>query len=325
LFFISVFDIQTNSYASGSTINSNPDSCTQATGTYSSDAVCGYTLSNPQGSERVSFNLAINSAGNYQFLAVAALGDSSGNILAHTSYAKSVDNPNVFSVSVIDKFTLTVSFPSQVSMTLDGVQQAAGSISVQLSPGTHTISAPPIVQLGSSSRLRFNGWSDGSNQTTRTFDLESDTQLTVTYVTQYMVSAATDSTLTSGWYDSGATLQLSVDQSQPLNSYRVLLGGFNGWYNGDQMVSSSPSTTVTVTGPLNLSARWNVLPYIPPVLLIAAITGAVLFLRRRKTGSRPGYEPVAAHSVWTVRSCTSCGSQIPVRATFCRKCGARQT
>jgi uncharacterized repeat protein (TIGR02543 family) len=243
--------------------------------------------------------------------------------------AETTSSDNEFSVSIIDKFTLTISVPSHVSVTLDGVQQAAGSTNIQLNPGPHVISTPPIVQLDSTSRLRFNGWSDGSNETTRTFDLESDTQISANYVTQYYVSASSDSTLISGWYDSGATIQLSVDQSQALNSYRVLLSGFNGWYNGDQLVSSSPSTTITVTGSLNLSAKWNILPYVPPIVAVAAIVGLVLFLRRRKggvssPGYRPAYQPYAGRPSPAFASCTSCGSQIPFEARFCRKCGARQ-
>lgn len=124
-------------------------------------------------------------------------------MIASTSFEQTVSNPSFFSISLVDKFTFTVSIPSQVPVTLDGVQQGAGSASLQLSPGTHTVSVPDLVQIDSTSRLEFNGWSDGSTQTTRTFDLESDTEITATYTTQYLVNATNDSTVQSGWYDQG--------------------------------------------------------------------------------------------------------------------------
>ena len=172
-----------------------------------------------------------------------------------------------------------ISAPSQVMVTLDGVQQGAGSIAVQLSPGMHSISVPDIVQLDSTSRLKFNGWSDGSTQLTRIFDLESDTDIAATYLTQYLVNATSDSTLQSGWYDQGTVLKLNVS-NQLVNNYRLVLAGFDGWYNGAQLISKSPSASLAVEGPVTLSARWNYLPYLPPMLIIVAVAAVLFFARR---------------------------------------------
>jgi hypothetical protein len=267
----------------------------------------------------VSFALTVNSAGSRKFLAFAVIEDANFKAIVSSPAL-----PNEFSISFIDKFTLTVNVPSKVSITLDGVQEGAGSNSIQLSPGTHVVSVPGMVQIDSTSRLKFNGWSDGSTQTTRAFDLESDTEIQAMYVTQYFVSATSDSTLASGWYDSGTIVQFSVNEAQPLNGYRVVVGGFDGWYNGGQLISKSASASITITGPVDLSATWNILPYVPPVVTIAANVGVVLFYRRRHTGSKNVYERAVAVPVSRVRTCGSCSAVVPPGARFCRKCGARQ-
>jgi predicted GH43/DUF377 family glycosyl hydrolase/predicted RNA-binding Zn-ribbon protein involved in translation (DUF1610 family) len=252
-------------------------------------------------------------------------------------------------------FTLGVSVPDQVSVTLDGTQESAGSTSLQLSPGVHTISVPNMVQIDSTSRLKFNGWSDGSTQLTRTLDVESDTQLSVTYVTQYLVNATTDSTLQSGWYDQGTVLQLNVT-NQLLNSYRLFTGGFDGWYNNGQLVSKSPSASLTVDGPVNLTDSWNYLPYLPPVLIVV-IVAVILFLARRgtipisrkmpqdkrskRTRSKSKVEAVTskpekqvAHTAEvkeavpisvakTTMYCPQCGAVISRDSKFCKECGTK--
>ncbi len=277
-----IWDVQANSFAFGSTISSNPYSCPQTTGSYSWAAACVYAISDLQGSETVSFSLVILSPGNYRFLALAGLEDKNSKVIVRTPNEQTTGNPNVFSVSVIDKFTLAVSLPDQVSVTLDGVREGPGSIGLQMFTGTHYISVPDIVQLNPTSRLKFKGWSDGSNQATRTFDLESDSEIAATYVTQYLVTATTDSTLQSGWYNQGTVLQFTVNNTQLVNNYRLLLGGFDGWYNNGELIAISPSASLTIEGPLTVSGRWNYLPYIP-LLLIGVIVAIILFFARRRT------------------------------------------
>ena len=363
ILLVSVWDIQTNSYAPGSTVSSNPSSCPQATGTYSWAATCDYFISDLQGSETVSFALAINSVGTYQFLAYGFLADSTGTkMIASTPLEHAASNPTLFSISVIDKFTLTVDVPDKVSVTLDGAQEDSGYISLQLYPGSHTISVPDMVQIDSTSRLKFSGWLDGSKQTTRTFSLEYDTNFGATYVTQYLVNATADSTLQSGWYDQGTVLQFTVDNTPLVNKYRLLVGGFDGWYNGGQLIAKSPSASLTIDGPVNLSDRWNYLPYLPPVLIVAVV-GVILFfarrgsiptprlpelkmlrrkrLRKRTRRSRPKVETLTTEPVNQVRPiaevkqaepskpakaimyCNQCGAVISRDSKFCKECGAK--
>jgi len=344
-------------FALGSTLDSSPDNCRQvATSPYNGDAACEYTLSSLQGSETVSFSLTEDTIGTYQFNAFAGIEDQNFNVLAGTDRTQ-----NEFSISIFNQFTLTVDVPSQVPVTLDGAQQGTGSFGLQLSPGSHAVSVPSVVQLDSTSRLKFNGWSDGSTQLTRTFDLESDTEITATYVTQYLVNATSDSTLQSGWYDQGTVLQLHVT-NQLVNNYRLFTGGFDGWYNGNQLISKSPSASLTVSGPVNLSDRWNYLPYLPLVLIVAVVAVILFFAkrgtittprlpelkslrpkrsRRRMRRSKPKVEAATPKPetqvaqtaevkevkppkpAKTTMYCTQCGSVISRDSKFCKECGAK--
>ena len=266
-------------WITGSVTTSSPDNCPPNTGTDALTASCAYQPAQAQGSENLAFSVTLNSTGTYSF-STAALIEYPGCSASGSWCTAAYQNSNPFSITLVDKFTLTVSVPDQVSVTLDGVPQDVGPTSSQFSPGTHVISVPDIVQLDSTSRLKFNGWSDGSNQTAKTFDLESDMEIDATYVTQYLVTSAADSTLESGWYNQGTVLQFTVDNTQLVNQYRLLVGGFDGWYNAGQLITKSPSASFTVDGPLNLSDKWNYLPYLFPVLIFA-IVAVILFFARR--------------------------------------------
>jgi len=284
---VAVWDQQKNTYASGSLISSNPDSCTVPS-EYSWAAACTYTsIARNQGTEDVLFSLTLSSVGTYSFYAVAGILDSSGNVLADTFH----DNP--FSISVIDQFTLTVNAPSQVPVTLDGVPQGPGSYTTQLSPGFHAISVPVIVQLDSTSRLKFTGWSDGSTDTSRTFDLENDNELTANYVTQYRLTLVTVEGVATGdeWTDSGATAAFSIPATVPMNGTLGMLGGkydFQGWYEGSTLITTHNSGSIVMNSAKTLTAKWsNDLTEpasIITVLIVAvgAIVVGTIYLRQNK-------------------------------------------
>jgi ribosomal protein L40E len=228
-------------------------------------------------------------------------------------------------------FTLSVSVPNQVSVTLDGVQESAGSTNLQLSTGVHTISVPDVVQINSTSRLKFYGWSDGSTHTTTAFDLENDTEISATYITQYLVNATSDSTLQSGWYDQGTVVQFTVN-TQLVNQYRLLVGGFSGWYNNGQPIANSPNASLTVNGPVNLTDSWNYLPILIPVLIVV-IVAVILFFARRGTIPTQTKEQLKVTKVEKVDSkkaasgknfCIECGAELPPASEFCNKCGTKQ-
>ncbi len=357
-----VADSSTNDWVQGTKASSSPDICTANTGHHWAD--CYIQSPNTDGSFTVVFSVDTPPTGTYSYYVAADIlyystSCSSNNDLCVETY----NDSNNFDITIVDTFNLTVDVPSEVPITLDGVPQSTGSVGVDLHPGTHAISVPAIVQLDSTSRLMFKGWSDGSTQLTRTFDLESDTTITATYVTQYLVNATSDSTLQSGWYDQGTVLPLNVS-NQLVNNYRLLTGGFDGWYNRVQLISKSPSASVTVDGPVNLSDKWNYLPYVPPVIIVVLVAVILFFARRgtiptpklpewklsrakrsrkRVRRSKPKAEALAPEAesevakadevkeakppkpAMTIMYCNQCGVVMSRDSKFCKECGSKQT
>jgi hypothetical protein len=349
-----VADVSHEYWVNGSMVSSSSNIC-QAN-TKHNWADCYILSPGSDGSSTIGFSLDIGQTGLYSYITYAEILYSCSSGVC--GYANS--ESSTFSILVIEQFTLTVGVPSQVQLNLDGVPQSAGSFALQLSPGVHAMSVPDIVQIDSTSRLRFNGWSDGSNQTTRTFDLESDTELAATYVTQYLVTATVDSTLQSGWYDQGTVAEFTVNNTQLGTSYGLLVGGFDGWYKNGQLLSKSPSASITINGPVSLNDKWNYLPYLPP-LLIVVIVGVILFFRGnippqrlpelkmprpkrsriRTRRSKPKVETVTpqpetqvaqtkvkevkpAKTAKTIMYCNQCGAAISRDSKFCKECGAGQ-
>jgi hypothetical protein len=157
-------------------------------------------------------------------------------------------------------------------------------VTVDVTPGSHRITVPFVVNTLAGTRLRFDHWSDGSLDATRTVDLEADESLTGIYVTQYYVTATPDVDFQSGWYDNGATIQFSLSPSST-NQVMILLGAFNGWYNNGTLVTKSVDGSLTVNGPINLAVSWGLgyIPYIALAIGAAVVIGAFLLMRRRTT------------------------------------------
>ena len=352
--FAGVADSTTNNWASGTVISSSPNICSKNTLNHWSD--CYFDSPQSSGSFTVTFSIDSSSKGTYSYYGSAGFWDCSSTCTSVT-----YNDSNTFDITIVDTFTLTVNVPGEVPITLDGMPRPTGSIGVDLHPGIHAISVPEIVQIDSTSRLKFNGWSDGSTQLTRTFDLESDSEISAIYVTQYLINATADSTLQTGWYDQGTVLKFNVNSNQFVNSYRLLTGGFDGWYNSNQLISKSPSASVTIDGPVNLTDRWNYLPYLPLVLIVAIVAVVLFFARRgnirsprlpdlkmlkpkrqrkRTRRSKPMVETVTPEperhvaetpeikevsaSGKTMMYCTQCGAVVPRDSKFCKECGTKQ-
>ncbi|MGA2971086.1 MAG: zinc ribbon domain-containing protein [Candidatus Bathyarchaeia archaeon] len=347
LLLAAVWDVAANTFASGSAVSSDPVGCQQAPASYSLTAGCGYVLSNLQGSDVVSFALRIASVGTYRFSAVAVLEDAQSKVLAFTPYSD-----NEFSISIVDKFTLTVSTPSQVSVTVDGVQEGTGFTSLKLLPGSHAISVPAMVQVDNSTRLRFDHWEDGSTDMTRTLDLQDDTTLTANYITQYRLNLVSQGNATgSGWYDSGTIASFSV----PSRSQVIWV--FQGWYEVGSLVTSSNNGSITMDAPHTLVARWG-LDYILLVGVIGVLVGIAVGLayfgkklpflakpsrkrarrkqaKRTQAFSEPIIEDTAVSKTATQETvkpsadekaamfCTQCGAKILRDSKFCKECGAK--
>ena len=82
-------------------------------------------------------------------------------------------------------FTLTVSAPPEIWVTIDGRTHRGGFTDLTLLQGTHSISVPEIAEVCHTACLRFEEWSDGSTKLSRTIDLKFNTMLQAIYIGQY--------------------------------------------------------------------------------------------------------------------------------------------
>ena len=274
----------TTNYVTGSA-TSTPDSCQSMAGTsFGNLAVCSIMPSSSFGTESVSFSLTFNSTQQYALGADGAIVDKSGNIVSGSVSGMP------FTISVTDKLQLNVTVPSSVTVTVDGTNQAPGAASILLQLGNHTISVPQTIPLTSGSQLRFDHWSDGSNLANRTDDLEDDTNLTATYVTQHSLTLTEPSATGAGWYDQGSTAQFSAPSSEPVPGILGILGGtqtLQGWYENGTLVTSSSTGSITMNAPHALSVQWTTNYTMPlaVIIIVVVVAGVLVFFvtRRRST------------------------------------------
>lgn len=252
-----------------------------------------------------------------------------------------------FSVSVVDKFTLTVQIqpglPS-IPVTIDGSPantDGSGKVQLDVSTSSHTIQVPSEVSTGTGAKTVFLEWSDGQAANSRTATPNQDTTLTAEYKTQYLLTV--DSPMGdpqgSGWCDKGASATFSVESPQPEEGFFGSLGGktvFQSW-TGDSAADTA-TASVTMDGPKTVQAEWktdNSQPYMILGGIGAAIAVAIilvfLFIRRRGAmpppppviPTRPAIpppQPAATQPVY----CTNCGSPMTYmeehQRYYCNNC-----
>lgn len=195
-----------------------------------------------------------------------------------------------FTINMTATLSLSVIVPGSVAVTVDEITQPAGNVRLNLVPGTHALSLPGIVRLDNVTRLKFQHWSDGKNETDRSVSLIQGTFLTAIYVTQYWLEVASThgNSTGSGWYDEGSGASFSV-QSTTISMENVLglLGGewvFEGWYQRGELISPASTGTVAMLGSHFLTARWApdlTLPLIFLAVAALALLAIVLVVRRR--------------------------------------------
>jgi hypothetical protein len=242
--------------------------------------------------------------------------------------------------------TLTIQVPLRVSVSIDNVEHGLGPISLELANGTHQVAVPSLADFGNGTRLEFSSWSDGLTAANRTINLESDTVLQATYVTQYLVTVNPGvGTPSEQWYDQGSTASYSIPSTTiRMDNPLGYLGGrwvFTGWYENGKPVTSSASGSTVVDGPNELDAKWQPDVTQPiTILLSIAIAGVVVWLlyRRRsnvtfgRSGARDQRrqvealpEPSAAVKQRPIAPqnafCRFCGGKIPNGSTHCPECG----
>jgi hypothetical protein len=186
------------------------------------------------------------------------------------------------------KVSLTITVPSQVSVSVDGTAWPAGIVQAGLPPGSHTISVPLMVDTSPGVRLWFDSWKDGYPSPARTLNLQADSSFEAVYVTEYNLTLSTPygDAVGAGWYDSGSSAQISSPASEPMSGVLGDLGGkwvFQGCYEGQTLVSPSSSTTIAMYTPHSLTAHWTA-DYLTPAswilpLIVVAIAALLIIYK----------------------------------------------
>jgi len=165
-------------------------------------------------------------------------------------------NPYSTTVAITDLVNLTVqSFP-EIVFYLDGKSYSTNSrgfAEIPAVPGQYLVEAQSFIYLSNASRLRFIGWEDLRNQTSRQISLDEDRMIEILYVQQYLVqiSSVYGQTGGSGWYDANSTLSAQV-QPPTLSSPPVI---FSHWKSNRNQFEVSFLTVVTA--PETISAVWD--------------------------------------------------------------------
>ncbi len=189
----------------------------------------------------------------------------------------------------------------------------------------YALSIPPVVEYQNATRLIFNRWGDGNNQTSRIITLDGDTQLLGSYRTEYLlrVSSTLSEYSFEKWYDAGSNVTLrqvdSVPMVWPLGSFGAKYV-FSGW-SGD-VSSRSSDINFTMDTPKSIDANFTVDFGFLPVILVIIASGIIgeavlLALRRKKTAGSNADFSKSKHV------CPNCGGMVEKGWVNCINCGSK--
>jgi hypothetical protein len=263
-------------------------------------AICAITTQKASGVERINFQIGgifggKREPGTWNLNITSAIIDPQNNLISGSASSK------LFEIALIP-VALSVIVPSPVVVTIDGLQQPPGPASVGVTLGQHNITLPMLVQIGPSTRLRFDHWSDGYTAAFRTIVVTNTASLQGIYVTENLLTLIdTEQNATgSGWYNATTNATFSATQYQTLTGLLGAIGGrlsFQGWYENGQLLTNSPTGTVAMDKPHTLTAVWRV-DYSTPATIALGVTAAILVIllvlhrrnkappRRRRSKSR---------------------------------------
>jgi hypothetical protein len=199
-----------------------------------------------------------------------------------------------------------------------------GEAEVTLSVGkTHILTVPPVLEFQNATRIVFEGWKDGNNQTQRKVMLDGDTRLVGSYKIEYLLQVNSPVSPRSDWYDVGSNLTLESPSVARMNWPLDLFGvtyRFVGW-TGD-IESQSPQINITINSPITVKANFSVdySPLIIPAIFAAGIAGSVVIalIKHRESRKMPT-EPKERESE---RRCGKCGETVDEDWAHCIRCGA---
>jgi hypothetical protein len=250
-------------------------------------ALCVIGINTASGVEHVDFKIGgilggKRGPGTWNLNLTTALFDSKDILISKTT------STVLFGIQ-LTPLALEVTVPAAVAVSVDGVQQPPGPAVVGVALGEHNISVPALVQVDPTTRLMFDHWPDGSTDTNRTIFITSDANITVTYVTQNLLTIAGPQAAStgSGWYNEGEKATFSVAPAEPVAGLLGNLGGkmrFQGWYENGQLLTSSTTGSISMNRPHTITAVWQA-DYSEPALILTGVVIifalAYLMVRRR--------------------------------------------
>jgi hypothetical protein len=197
---------------------------------------------------------------------------------------------------ILTPVPLNVVVPSPVAVSIDGVRQPPGPTSVGVALGQHNITVPDLVQVDQSTRLRFDYWSDGYPTTLRNIVVTGTTTLQAVYVTQNLLTLMgvqqnlEQNATGAGWYDATANATFSANRYEPITGVLGAIGGrlsFQGWYENGQLVTNSPTGTISMDKPHTLTAIWGVDYSTPAAIMLGIIAVIIIFLALLRRRNEP--------------------------------------
>jgi hypothetical protein len=159
--------------------------------------------------------------------------------------------------------TITTNVLNGTNVLVDGTTYPAPHTTYWEKGASHEISAPSPQNAWSNKRYAFQSWSDQGTQT-HSVSVTAPTTFTANYKTQFYlnVQSSHGNPQGTGWYNSGATAQFSVESSVIENgnsqyTFTSWTGSGTGSYSGAQRESS-----VVMNNPITQTANWSVLYYL---------------------------------------------------------------
>jgi hypothetical protein len=241
-----------------------------------------------------------------------------------------MDRPKVVVAHYVAQYLLTVHYdPVSIPHSDNGTSWHDANTNVQLGPAQSTI------DLSSVERLRFVGWVESGKQLAGisvNLLMDSSHELTLSYMTQYYVDVRSsyDGVSGSGWYDKGATAQISASATAGSWPLTYTLSDWRITPSTGALTPANGSWILIVDRPYVVDAVWSfdLLPLVTLIgasvfVIVAAIGIAVAYRRAMLTrGASVPHPPTPVSKVTgQTQICRNCGTRMPRTATFCQKCG----
>jgi len=255
-------------------------------------ALCVITTRAAAGAEVIEFQIGgifggRRGPGIWELNVTAGLFDSQNNLVPGSV------SSTMFQVA-LNPVMLTIDVPPWVAVSVNGLQESPGPVSIGVALGQNNITVPDLVQLNQSTRLRFDHWSDGYPLTYRSILITNQTTLRVIYVTQNLLTliGLPENASGNGWYDANTNATFSTNGYQPIPGPLATIGArlsFQGWYENGQLLTNSPTGMISMNQPHTLTAVWQVDYTIPATItlgIIAVVIAVFLIFRRGMATTR---------------------------------------